>query len=59
MTPNNIRELLLPLVGEDLVDSWYTSPNKAFDNKTPEQMFEEGKRKEVFDYLIAQMDQGS
>lgn len=36
MTKDYCNRLLLALLGSpDLVDRWWTSPNKGFDNKQP------------------------
>lgn len=51
---NYIKEcdkLIEALVGKDLVGKWWSSPNKAFENRTPASVFEEDP-KSVYEYLI-------
>ena len=52
MTDANIEllsRLIKPLVGsDDLVDTWFNSPNKAFDNRCPVDV----DYKSVFKYII-------
>lgn len=43
--------LVITLVGGNLVDKWWSSPNKAFDMKTPEVMWIEDYTK-VYNYLM-------
>lgn len=31
--------LITAMVGKDLVDQWWTSPNRAFDNTTPNEQW--------------------
>ena len=47
--------MLLSLIGEENIDVWWKSKNKAFQMLTPEEVFntdDEGKMK-VFDYLFS------
>lgn len=40
--------LLLSVLGsKDLVNKWWQSPNKSFNNKTPEQQYQEDREKVV------------
>lgn len=43
--------LVIALVGIDLTDDWWNSPNKAFDMKTPADMWVEDFR-QVHNYLM-------
>lgn len=43
--------LVQALVGEDLADAWWNSPNKAFDMRTPAGMWIEDYRR-VHNYLM-------
>ena len=43
--------LLIALVGENLVDAWWNSKNKAFDNRTPAGQWIEDPES-VYDYLM-------
>jgi hypothetical protein len=40
MKKSKIDRLLLPLFGsQELIDKWWKTQNKAFSNKTPEEVF--------------------
>lgn len=43
ISPTNMRArceaLITAMVGKDLVDQWWNSPNKAFGGDTPEQIY--------------------
>jgi hypothetical protein len=44
--------MLFTLLGsDDLVNRWWESPNLAFENKTPNQVYEENQR-QVIDYVL-------
>jgi len=43
--------LIEAMVGKDLVNKWWSSPNKAFDGTTPAEMFSEDPRS-VYEYLM-------
>lgn len=43
--------LLLALVGENLKEQWWKTPNKAFNLSTPEEIFENAPDT-VFEYLM-------
>lgn len=43
--------LVISLVGENLADKWWDSPNKAFDMRTPADMWIEDFRR-VHNYLM-------
>lgn len=45
------NQLLTALVGKDMVEKWWASPNRAFDYKTPFVQFEQDPDI-VRDYLI-------
>jgi hypothetical protein len=46
------NSLLLSLLGkEHLVESWWTSPNKAFSNRTPNEQWTLAPE-EVYEYLM-------
>lgn len=51
----DINRYLYLLVGEDmgLVDTWWHSPNREFDMKTPDEVYQSGPegRKNVYDYV--------
>jgi len=50
-----IDRALLSLIGtEDLVEAWWKSPNKAFDGKTPTEVWTRDKDS-VRMYIIKQM----
>lgn len=50
-----LNRILLSLVGrEELVEEWWVSPNKAFEQKTPNEVYlssDEG-RQQVIDYIL-------
>lgn len=43
--------LIEAMVGKDLVGKWWSSPNKAFDGRTPAEAFKEDPRS-VYEYLM-------
>lgn len=48
--------ILFSLLGSDeLVNKWWTSPNKHWDMRTPEEVFEEDTNS-VIDYLAGQLN---
>jgi hypothetical protein len=52
-----LNKILLALLGsQELVIRWWDSPNKAFDMKTPNELWESGEKETVKDYLIRQFD---
>jgi hypothetical protein len=48
---NIANNLVASMVGADLVDSWWISPNQAFDGQTPEQQWTAGSDA-VVNYLM-------
>jgi hypothetical protein len=52
-TRENLDKALAAMLGsDDLVSHWWSSPNHAFDGKTPLEMFQEDQRK-VIGYVIS------
>jgi len=49
------RVLLALLGSQDLVDGWWTSPNRAFDGETPLQTLDKNHHR-VVNYLLAQLN---
>ena len=49
--------LLESMVGPNLVEKWWDSPNRHWDMKTPNQQWEEDP-KSVFKYLLSHVDGG-
>ena len=49
--------LLTALLGKNLVDNWWKSPNKAFCDDTPEVIFAVAPRT-VYNYLMKYYDAG-
>lgn len=43
--------LVIALVGKDMADTWWNTPNKAFNNRTPASLWLEHPYV-VYDYLI-------
>jgi hypothetical protein len=54
---NIADQLATSLVGTDHVAAWWASPNRAFDDLTPEQQWTKGSDQVVF-YLMAHAFQG-
>lgn len=48
---NIANNLVASMVGPDLVDSWWLSPNQAFDGRTPEAQWTTGSDRVVY-YLM-------
>lgn len=48
------KHLFAALRHPELVESWWHIENKAFDNKTPDQVYQSGEegRKQVANYII-------
>jgi hypothetical protein len=44
-------QLVTSLVGKNMVDSWWTSSNQAFDGRTPEAQWAQGSDS-VINYLM-------
>jgi hypothetical protein len=45
--------MLFAMLGsDDLVNKWWESPNLAFENKTPDQVYEEDEQ-QVIDYVLS------
>lgn len=56
MTKNRLDLLLFLLLGStDLVQQWWVSPNKAFDDRMPKDVYyqDPNGRQEVSDYISA------
>ena len=56
MTKNRLDLLLYLLLGStDLVQKWWVSPNKAFDDRMPKDVYyqDPNGRKEISDYISA------
>jgi hypothetical protein len=48
---NIANNLVASMVGPDMADAWWTSPNQAFDGRTPEIQWSEGSDR-VVNYLM-------
>lgn len=51
---SNVNQYLYAMIGKpELVDLWWDKPNKAFDMKTPNEVYQTGVdgRKQVYDYV--------
>ena len=48
---NIANNLVASMVGPNLVESWWTSPNRAFDDRTPEAQWQLGSDA-VVNYLM-------
>ena len=48
-----INEILLSLLGsQDLVQRWWSSPNKAFDNEIPDDLYHSDQHNVVVKYIL-------
>jgi hypothetical protein len=54
---NIADQLIASMVGKNQVETWWASPNGAFDDLTPEQQWANGSDQVVF-YLMAHAFQG-
>jgi Protein of unknown function (DUF2384) len=55
VTPDKYNRILYALLGSDeLVKKWWSSPNKAFGEMTPIEMWDRDKDR-VKNYLLAQL----
>jgi hypothetical protein len=48
---NIANNLVASMVGPNLAESWWTSPNRAFDDRTPEAQWQSGSDA-VVNYLM-------
>jgi hypothetical protein len=48
---NIANNLVASMVGPNLVESWWASPNRAFDDRTPEAQWAQGSDR-VVNYLM-------
>jgi hypothetical protein len=52
-----LNKILFALLGsQELVNRWWESPNKAFDMKTPNEVWNSGEQQKVRDYLLRQFE---
>jgi uncharacterized protein (DUF2384 family) len=58
MTENKINIILKSLFGSDeLVERWWNSPNKAFDEEIPDDLWHTSEgRKRVYTYVLNQLE---
>ena len=52
---SNVNQYLYAMLAKsELVDLWWDKPNKAFDMKTPNEVYQTGSegRKQVYDYVV-------
>jgi hypothetical protein len=47
-----LNRLVVALVGDKLAESWWKSPNKAFDNRPPDELMNEQEWTRVRNYLM-------
>lgn len=47
-----LNRLVVGLVGDKLSKQWWNSPNKTFENRTPEELMNEEEWTRVRDYLM-------
>ena len=56
---SNVNQYLYAMLGRpELVDLWWDKPNKAFDMKTPNEVYQTGPdgRQKVYDYVVGSSD---
>jgi hypothetical protein len=46
------EKMVISLVGEELSDSWWNSPNRAFNFLTPNEVWAHNDAKTVMQYLL-------
>jgi hypothetical protein len=52
-TRRKLNVCLFAMLGnDDLVNRWWESPNLAFENKTPNEVYEENEQ-QVIDYVLS------
>lgn len=49
------RVLVIAMVGSDLASKWWESSNRAFEGKTPKEMWDENPSR-VYTYLMSSHD---
>jgi hypothetical protein len=49
---STLNRIVIALCGEHLSDSWWNSPNKAFNNQSPMSYMTEDNWTQVRDYLL-------
>jgi hypothetical protein len=57
---SDINHYLQSMIGRsELVDGWWDSPNKAFDGKTPDEVYQTGAegRLSVYQYVLGCSDE--
>ena len=57
----SLNKYLYALLGrQELVDQWWESPNRAFEGRTPNEVYLSGEdgRKQVAKYIINNVDPG-
>lgn len=52
---NRCEVMILSMVGKDYTNVWWNSPNKAFQGKTPNEVFETDPER-VYDYVIGHIN---
>jgi hypothetical protein len=49
---DTLNRIVVALVGDKLSSDWWTSPNKAFNNRPPQELLNEQEWTLVRDYLM-------
>ncbi len=56
MKKQSLNEILLGLLGsQELVELWWSTPNKAFDMEIPDDLLHSNRKNEVIKYILAQV----
>ena len=50
----NLDNILLDMLGSrELVERWWATPNKAFDDQIPDDLFHSAERNQVVKYILS------
>ena len=56
-TDEYLHNVLLSILGtEELVSQWWSSPNKAFGDQTPDEIYKHGDASSVVAYILNQVN---
>jgi uncharacterized protein (DUF2384 family) len=55
----NLDSILLAMLGSrELVERWWSTPNKAFDDEIPDDVFHSAERNQVIKYILGHAGSG-
>jgi|LakMenEpi13Jul12_1017406.scaffolds.fasta_scaffold31631_1 hypothetical protein len=56
MKKQSLNEILLQVLGSrEMVETWWATPNKAFDMEIPDDLIHSNRKNEVIKYILAQV----